>query len=166
MFDQGSKTGAAVRILGYTSIYRTKMEGDKRTNVISIRPANYVLLCSLCSFVLWALIISDPAHGKPAEYSPSNKVPWPGLLEAWIAQTSVKYHGNLLVLIPLRADLHDTILSHATSSRLAYDMTYDCRSVLKHFLKCYDIFSDIYNNRKSCRGPVVSRCRMRQSRTV
>ena len=41
-------------------------------------------------------------------------------------------------------------------------MTYDCRSVLKHVLKCYDIFSDLHNNRKSCRGPVVSRCRMRQ----
>ena len=35
-------------------------------------------------------------------------------------------------------------------------MTYDCRSVLKHVLKCYDIFSDVHNNRKSCRGPVVS----------
>ena len=41
-------------------------------------------------------------------------------------------------------------------------MTYDCRSVLKHVLKCYDIFADVHNNRKSCRGPVVSRCRMRQ----
>ena len=70
--------------------------------------------------------------------------------------------------VPLlvRADLHDTILSHATSLRQAYDMTYDCRSVLKHVLKCYDIFSDVHNNCKSCRGPVVSRCRMRQSRTV
>ena len=68
--------------------------------------------------------------------------------------------------LSLRADLHDTILSHATSSRQAYDMTYDCPSVLKHVLKCYDIFSDVHNNRKSCRGPVVSRCRMRQSRTV
>ena len=25
---------------------------------------------------------------------------WTGLLEAWLALTSVKYHGNLLVLIP------------------------------------------------------------------
>ena len=66
----------------------------------------------------------------------------------------------------VRADLHDTILSHATSSRQAYDMTYDCRSVLKHVLKYYDIFSDEHNNRKSCRGPVVSRYRMRQNRTV
>ena len=57
-------------------------------------------------------------------------------------------------------------LSHAASSRQAYNITYDCRSVLKHVLKCYDIFSDVHNNRKSCRGPVVSRCRMRQSRTV
>ena len=53
-------------------------------------------------------------------------------------------------------------LSHATSSRQAYDMTYDCRSVLKHVLKCYDIFSGVHNNRKLCRGPVVRRCRMRQ----
>ena len=65
-----------------------------------------------------------------------------------------------------RADLHDTILSHATGSRQAYDMTYDCRSLLKRVLNCYDIFSDVHNNRKSCRGPVVSCCRMRQSRTV
>ena len=39
------------------------------------------------------------------------------------------------------------------ASRQAYDMTYDCCSVLKH----------VHNNRKSCRGPVVSRCRMRQT---
>ena len=45
-------------------------------------------------------------------------------------------------------------------------MTYDCRSALKHVLKCDDILSDVHNNRKSCRGAVVSRCRMRQSRTV
>ena len=31
-------------------------------------------------------------------------------------------------------------LSRATSARQAYDMTYDCRSVLKHVLKCCDIF--------------------------
>ena len=43
---------------------------------------------------------------------------------------------KLSLLLPtkgrFRADLHDTILSHATASRQAYDMTYDCRSVLKH----------------------------------
>ena len=84
-----------------------------------------------------------------------------------------------------RADLHDTILSHATSSRQAYDMTLrlsqrfkTCFKMLRHFcrrtqqsyimswacrkplshatksyrvnrpLKCYDIFSDVHNNRK------------------
>ena len=66
----------------------------------------------------------------------------------------------------VRADLHDTILSHVTSSRQAYEMTYDCRSILKDVLKCYDIFSDVHNNRKSCRGPVVSRCRVWQNRTL
>ena len=57
-------------------------------------------------------------------------------------------------------------MRQAHEDRQAYDMTYDCRSVLKHVLKCYDIFSDVNNNRKSCRGPVVSRCRMRQNLTV
>ena len=47
-------------------------------------------------------------------------------------------------------------LSHATSSRQAYDMTYDSRSVLKHVFKCHDIFSGVHVNRKSCRGPVAS----------
>ena len=57
----------------------------------------------------------------------------------------------------LRADLHAVrFLSHATSSRQAYDITYNCRSVLKHVLKCYDIFSDVHVNRKSCPGPVAS----------
>ena len=42
----------------------------------------------------------------------------------------------------LRADLHATIF--VASLRQAYDTTYDCRSVLKHF-------SDVHTNRKSCR---------------
>ena len=29
---------------------------------------------------------------------------WPGLLEAWLELTSVKYHGNLYILIPLTID--------------------------------------------------------------
>ena len=51
----------------------------------------------------------------------------------------------------------ERFLSHATSSRQAYGMTYDCHSVFKRVSKCYDIFSDVHNNRKSCRGHVVSR---------
>ena len=31
--------------------------------------------------------------------------PWPGLLEAWLVLTSVKYHGNLYILIPLNQRL-------------------------------------------------------------
>ena len=34
----------------------------------------------------------------------------PGLLEAWIALTSVKYHGNLSILIPLNQRLALTSL--------------------------------------------------------
>ena len=30
---------------------------------------------------------------------------WPGLLEAWLVLTSVKYHGNLYILIPLNQRL-------------------------------------------------------------
>ena len=50
-------------------------------------------------------------------------------------------------------------LSHATSSRQAYDMTYDCRNVLKKVLKCYDIFltySASVNQKMSwaCRKPL------------
>ena len=41
-------------------------------------------------------------------------------------------------------------------------MTYDCRSILKHVLKCYSIFPDVHNTRKLCHGPVVGHCRMRQ----
>ena len=65
-----------------------------------------------------------------------------------------------------RADLHDATLAHATSLRQAYDdVTYDCRSVLKHVLKCYDIFSDVHDNRKrvvACRKLVACN----KSRTV
>ena len=34
----------------------------------------------------------------------------------------------------IRVDLQGTILSHATNLRQAYNMTYNCRSVLKHGL--------------------------------
>ena len=39
---------------------------------------------------------------------------WPGLLEAWLVLTSVKYHGNLYILIPLNQRLALTRL-RATS---------------------------------------------------
>ena len=35
----------------------------------------------------------------------SNLVIWPGLLEAWLVLTGVKYHGNLYILIPLNQRL-------------------------------------------------------------
>ena len=34
---------------------------------------------------------------------------WPGLLEAWLVLTSVKYHGNLYILIPLHQRLALTV---------------------------------------------------------
>ena len=41
---------------------------------------------------------------------------WPGLLEAWLVLTSVKYHGNLYILIPLNQRLALTRL-RATGPR-------------------------------------------------
>ena len=68
-----------------------------------------------------------------------------------IRRSRLEVDGSLGLIYTVR------FLSHATSSRQAYDMTYDCRSFLKRVLKSYDIFSDVHNNRKSCRGHVVSR---------
>ena len=63
-----------------------------------------------------------------------------------------------------RADLHGTIFvaCDKLTTGLRHDLTTtwhdcDCRSFLKRVLKSYDIFSDVHNNRKSCRGHVVSR---------
>ena len=46
--------------------------------------------------------------------------------------------------------------------KLTTGLRHDLR-LSQRFKQC---FSDVHNNCKSCRGPVVSRCRMRQNRTV
>ena len=46
---------------------------------------------------------------------------WPGLLEAWLVLTSVKYHGNLYNLIPLNQRLALTRL-RATGPRMKQDL--------------------------------------------
>ena len=60
----------------------------------------------------------------------------------------VSWKTSLLGRI-LQADLRGTILMHAGSSRQAYDMTYDCRSVFQHVSKIFLTYT-------SCRRPVVS----------
>ena len=68
-------------------------------------------------------------HGKEKESSPpflpscarassksKKKTSRPGLLEAWLVLTSVKYHGNLYILIPLNQRLALTRL-RATGPR-------------------------------------------------
>ena len=45
--------------------------------------------------------VNEKVHAKMVSHSNF----WPGLLEAWLALTSIKYHGNLLVLIPLNQRL-------------------------------------------------------------
>ena len=44
---------------------------------------------------------------------------WPGLLEAWLVLTSVKYHGNLYILIPLNQRLALTRLRATGPSWIA-----------------------------------------------
>ena len=83
-----------------------------------------------------------------ATMTPRHKFSKVEMIYLVLYRTWLKFFPATFLL--LRADLHDTILSHATGSRQAYERTYDCRSVLKHVLKCYDIFSDVHNNRKSC----------------
>ena len=55
-----------------------------------------------------------PMARDPVVSSPNR----PGLLEAWLALTSVKYHGNLWVSIPLNQRLALTRL-RATGPRMS-----------------------------------------------
>ena len=52
--------------------------------------------------------------------------------------------------VGIRADLHGTIF--CACDKLTTDLRYDCRSVLKYVLKCYDIFSYVRDNRKRVVG--------------
>ena len=46
--------------------------------------------------------------------------------------------------------------SHATPSlNIAY--TYDCRTILKHVLKSYDIFCDVHDSRKRVVGLIYTK---------
>ena len=66
--------------------------------------------------------------GLTAKFYPSR----PGLLEAWLVLTSVKYHGNLYILIPLNQRLALTRL-RATGPRwivLSNVLTTGARPVL------------------------------------
>ena len=49
--------------LSYTGL---KWRSRKEPLIFRLGVANLVLLCSLCSFVLWALISSDPVYEIPA----------------------------------------------------------------------------------------------------
>ena len=51
----------------------------------------------------------------------------------------------VIKLIPLRADLHGTTLTHVTSLRQGYDMTWD-------HLHTYDIFTYKIKYAKVCTG--------------
>ena len=60
---------------------------------------------------------------------------WPGLLEAWLVLTSVKYHGNLYILVPLNQRLAPTRL-RATGPKtkvLGTVLQYSYFSVISRF---------------------------------
>ena len=51
-------------------------------------------------------VLLRPDFGRNADCSLEQcHTIWPGLLEAWLVLTSVKYHGNLYILIPLNQRL-------------------------------------------------------------
>ena len=57
---------------------------------------------------------------------------------------------------PERALLASCKKSHATPSHnIAY--TYDCRTILKHVLKSYDIFCDVHDSRKRVVGLIYTK---------
>ena len=47
------------------------------------------------------MVLSFEPGDKTLNFDHSNAISWPGLLEAWLVLTSVKYHENLYILIPL-----------------------------------------------------------------
>ena len=68
----------------------------------------------------------------------------------------IKYILNCAISIclefPLRADLHGTTLTHATSLRQAYDMTWDhlhAYDIFTYKIKYAKVFTGIYTERKS-----------------
>ena len=62
---------------------------------------------------------------------------WPGLLEAWLALTSVKYHGNLYVLIPLNQLLALTSLWATGPKQRAHELFTREAKTLQRSLSVY-----------------------------
>ena len=65
-----------------------------------------------------ALALAFPLTCRSRATSRDMLVTRPGLLEAWLVLTSVKYHGNLYILIPVNQRLALTRL-RATGPRVA-----------------------------------------------
>ena len=93
-------------------------------------------------FAFW--LFTNYAHGQadvcktwtPGSWTtPMDLQSWPGLLEAWLVLTSVKYHGNVYILIPLYQRLAPTRLQ-ATGRRtkvLGTVLQYSYFSVISRF---------------------------------
>ena len=93
-------------------------------------------------FAFW--LFTSYAHGQvdvcktwtPGSWTtPMDLQSWPGLLEAWLVLTSVKYHGNLYILIPVNQWIASTRL-RATGPRtkvLGTVLQYSYFSVISRF---------------------------------
>ena len=72
-------------------------------------------------------------------------IAWGRLLEAWLVLTSVKYHGNLYILIPLNQQLALTRL-RATGPRTIF-----CKMATCEDLVCVYLRQEIHGRpRKQC----------------
>ena len=100
------------------------VQGCSAPQIFSKQQMSPFELCSCCSchvfsynfvqFLLLKRVKCPPfLFSQPKQL---NLVPRPGLLEAWLVLTSVKYHGNLYILIPLNQRLALTRL-RATGPR-------------------------------------------------
>ena len=70
-----------------------------------------VLLCSLCSFVLWTLIISDPVYETPAEiFITADRSAWPVLKHHHAARFLKNFQVHI-VLCSQESDGFVSILS-------------------------------------------------------
>ena len=69
----------------------------------------WIFVLDFCGFLCFCLFNSNGLSTSVQLNTLANRlrllVNWPGLLEAWLGLTSVKYHGNLLVLMPLNQRL-------------------------------------------------------------
>ena len=78
------------------------------------------MFCAFPSFLVEVQMNAGHIHVTHAKFIVTT---WPGLLEAWLVLTSVKYYGNLYILIPLNQPLALTRLRATGPWRLGLQVT-------------------------------------------